>query len=235
MISKVKCIIVDDEPFARKGLQGYIEKTGFLDLVAVCEDAIQLNVIIKEQKVDLVFLDIEMPYMTGIDFLKAANNPPKVIFTTAYEQYALQSYELDVLDYLLKPVSFERFLKAANKAYDYFKSKETGAADFMFIKAGNKLEKIYFDQVYFFEALENYVSVYLNDKKIITRSTLKALQQQLPPALFIQSHKSYLVNINAVQSIEDNMLNVHKYQVPISKYLKDEVIKKIVDNRMLNK
>ena len=178
MSKKIKCIITDDEPFARKGLQSYIEKIDFLELVAVCEDAIQLNTNIKQHVVDLIFLDIEMPYITGIDFLKSANKPPKVIFTTAYEQYALQGYELDVLDYLLKPISFERFRKAANKAFDYFNLAKTASDDFMFIKAGNKLEKIYFDHIYFVEAMENYVSIYLGDKKLVAHSTLKSIQQQ---------------------------------------------------------
>jgi DNA-binding LytR/AlgR family response regulator len=235
MTPKIKCIVTDDEPFARKGLQSYVEKIDFFELVALCEDAVQLNTTIKQNQADLIFLDIEMPYITGIDFLKSACNLPKVIFTTAYEQYALQGYELDVLDYLLKPISFERFLKAANKAFDYFKSRETGADDFMFIKAGNKLEKIHFDQIYFIEAMENYVSIYLSEKKLVTHSTLKSIQQQLPVASFIQTHKSYLVNINAIQSIEGNILNIHEYQVPISKYQKEEVMEKIVYNKLLNK
>ncbi|MDB5248101.1 MAG: two component transcriptional regulator, LytTR family [Segetibacter sp.] len=234
-MTSIKCIITDDEPFARKGLQSYLEKIDFLELVAVCEDAVQLNTNIKQHAVDLIFLDIEMPYMTGIDFLKSAGNPPKVIFTTAYEQYALQGYELDVLDYLLKPISFDRFLKAANKAFDYFKSKQTGADDFMFIKAGNKLEKIRFNEIYFIEAMENYVSIYLGDKKLVAHSTLRNIQQQLPVSSFIQPHKSYLVNINAIQSIEGNILNIHQYQVPISKYQKEEVMERIVNNKLLDK
>ncbi|HEY8897206.1 MAG TPA: response regulator, partial [Niastella sp.] len=119
MTPTIKCVITDDEPIARKGLQGYIDKIDFLEPVGVCEDAIQLNSLLKQQPVDLLFLDIEMPYVTGIDFLKNTPQPPKVIFTTAYEQYAIKGYELDILDYLLKPISFDRFLKAANKAYDY--------------------------------------------------------------------------------------------------------------------
>ena len=234
-MSTIKCIITDDEPFARKGLQSYIEKIGFLELVAVCEDALQLNNHIKQQAVDLIFLDIEMPYITGIDFLKSASSPPKVIFTTAYEQYALQGYELDVLDYLLKPISFERFLKAADKAFDYFSSQGQGADDFLFVKAGNKLEKVYFDQIYFIEAMENYVSIFLQDKKLVVHATLKSVQQQLPVTSFIQPHKSYLVNVHAIQSIEGNLLNIHQYQVPISKYQKEEVLERIVNNKLLNK
>ena len=120
MPATIKCVITDDEPVARRGLKNYIDKIDFLELVGVCEDAIQLNSLLRQQPVDLLFLDIEMPYVSGIDFLKNYPNPPKVIFTTAYERYAISGYELDVLDYLLKPISFERFLKAANKAYDFF-------------------------------------------------------------------------------------------------------------------
>src|SRR3954467_12105917 len=123
---KIKCILTDDEPFARKGLQGYIEKVDFLELTGVCENAIELNSMLKQQEVDVLFLDIEMPYMSGIELLKNLTNPPKVIFTTAYEKYAMEGYELEVMDYLLKPVSFERFLKSANKMYDYFKQHQQG-------------------------------------------------------------------------------------------------------------
>src|SRR5271169_4491910 len=127
-MEKIRCIITDDEPFACKGLQGYIGQIDFLDLRGVCENAIELNSLLKKEPVDLLFLDIEMPYMTGIDFLKQLAAPPRVIFTTAYEKYALQGFELEVLDYLLKPISFERFLRSANKAYDYFRGIAAGAA-----------------------------------------------------------------------------------------------------------
>src|SRR5471030_3256838 len=123
-MNNITCIITDDEPFARKGLQGYIEKIGFLDLKGMCEDALQLSDLLQRQPVDLLFLDIQMPHITGIEFIRALPKPPKVIFTTAYEQYALQGFELDVLDYLLKPISYERFLKAAWKARDYFALRE---------------------------------------------------------------------------------------------------------------
>lgn len=236
MTPTIKCVITDDEPIARKGLQGYIDKIDFLELAGVCEDAIQLNSLLKQQPVDLLFLDIEMPYVTGIDFLKNTPQAPKVIFTTAYEQYAIKGYELDVLDYLLKPISFERFLKAANKAYDYF-AGATGTQDnYLFIKTENKLEKVNLHELLFVEAMENYVALYTADKKLITHSTLKALQEKLPPGLFIQPHKSYLVNMQCIQSIEGNILHVGgKYQIPISKYQKDEVMEKIVNNKLLKK
>lgn len=231
---KIRCILTDDEPMARKGLQGYIEKIDFLELAAVCENAIGLNSILKQQPVDLLFLDIEMPYMTGIELLKNLSNPPKVIFTTAYDKYALQGFELEVLDYLLKPISFERFLKAANKAYDHFK-KADQHPDHLFVKADNKLEKIRFDEILFIEALENYIGIYMTDKKIVTHSTLKAFQEKLPPQQFIQPHKSYLVAIDKINSIEGNVLHIQQYQVPISKYQKEEVLEKIVNNALLKK
>jgi DNA-binding LytR/AlgR family response regulator len=235
---KIRCIVTDDEPMARKGLQGYIEKIDFLELVAACESAIELNSVLKQQQVDLLFLDIEMPYMTGIELLKNLPSPPKVIFTTAYDKYALQGFELEVLDYLLKPISFERFLKAANKAYDYFKMMEAGEQqqDHLFVKADNKLEKVRFDDILFIEALENYIGIYnVQGKKIITHSTLKALQEKLPQQRFIQPHKSYLVAIDKINSIEGNVLHVREYQVPISKYQKEEVLEKIVNNTLLRK
>ncbi|WP_205511179.1 LytR/AlgR family response regulator transcription factor [Longitalea arenae] len=236
MTPTIKCMIIDDEPIARKGLEGYIEKIDFLELVGVCEDAVQLNSLLKQQRADLLFLDIEMPYVSGIDFLK--NNPqaPKVIFTTAYEQYAIKGYELDVLDYLLKPISFERFLKAANKAYDYFINVSTAAPAYLFIKTDNRLEKVNLEDLLFVEAMENYVALYTPDKKLITHATLKAMQEKLPASQFIQPHKSYLVNIQRIQSIEGNMLHVGgKYQIPISKYQKEEIMEKIVNNKLLRK
>lgn len=224
---KIRCIITDDEPLARKGLLGYLEKIDYLELVAVCEDAIQLNSVLKEKTVDLLFLDIEMPYVTGIDFLKSMQNPPKVIFTTAYEKYAIAGYELDVLDYLLKPISFDRFLKATNKAFDYFNSRQDNEHNYLFIKSNGKLEKINFEDFLFAEAMENYVAVYTPAKKYLATSTLKGLIENLPGKQFIQTHKSYIINLSCVDSIEGNLINISKYQVPISKMLKDQVMAKI--------
>ena len=235
MNKRITCIITDDEPMARKGLQGYIEKIEFLELVGVCEDAVQLNSLLKNKTADLLFLDIEMPYLTGIDFLQQASTLPKVIFTTAYEQYAVKGYELDVLDYLLKPISFERFLRAANKAFDYFHAKQNENDNYFFIKCDNRLEKINFEEILFVEAMENYVAIYTNEKKLITHSTLKLLQEKLPASMFIQPHKSYLVNTAAINSIEGNIIRVNKFQIPISKYLKDEIMEKIVNHKLLKK
>jgi DNA-binding LytR/AlgR family response regulator len=237
MSLKIKCIITDDEPFARKGLQGYISQIDFLDLRGVCENALELNSLVKQEPIDLLFLDIEMPYMTGIDFLKNLPSPPRVIFTTAYEKYALQGFELEVLDYLLKPIPFDRFLKAANKAFDYFRQQQTTAPaeDYIFVKADSKLEKIQFADILFAEALENYVAIYTREKKVITHLTLKMLQEKLPANAFIQPHKSYIAAIDKINSIEGNILHITNYQVPISKYQKEEIMEKIVNSKLLKR
>ena len=230
-MNKISCIITDDEPFARKGLQGYVEKIGFLDLKGVCEDALQLSEMLRQEPVDLLFLDIQMPHLTGIEFVKALANPPKVIFTTAYEQYALQGFELDVLDYLLKPISYERFFKAAWKAHDYFSSRNEKSSDtvsYMFAKANGKLEKINFDEILFVEGMENYAAVHLTHKKLIIHTTIKALLEKLPAGKFVQTHKSYIAAIDKVESIDGNTLFIQKHQVPVSKYLRDEVMPQIV-------
>jgi DNA-binding LytR/AlgR family response regulator len=237
-MDKIKCIITDDEPFARKGLQGYASQIDFLDLRGVCENAVELNSLLKREPVDLLFLDIEMPYMTGIDFLKHFPGAPKVIFTTAYEKYALQGFELEVLDYLLKPIPFERFLRAANKAYDYFRGQQSAAApaeDYIFVKADSKLEKIDFADILFAEALENYVAIHTKEKKVITHLTLKMLLEKLPAAAFVQPHKSYVIAIDKINSIEGNILHIGPYQVPISKYQRDEIMEKIVNSKLLKR
>jgi DNA-binding LytR/AlgR family response regulator len=237
-MDKIKCIITDDEPFARKGLQGYAAQIDFLDLRGVCENAVELNSLLKRETVDLLFLDIEMPYMTGIDFLKHFSGAPKVIFTTAYEKYALLGFELEVLDYLLKPIPFERFLRAANKAYDYFRAQTSAGApaeDYVFVKADSKLEKIAFADILFAEALENYVAIYTREKKVITHLTLKMLQEKLPAAAFVQPHKSYVIAIDKINSIEGNILHIDRYQVPISKYQREEIMEKIVNSKLLKR
>lgn len=229
-LTKISCIITDDEPFARKGLQGYVEKIDFLDLKGVCEDALQLGRLLQQQPVDLLFLDIQMPHITGIEFLRTQRDPPKVVFTTAYEQYALQGFELDVLDYLVKPISLERFLRAANKAHDFFSSRReaTPGADYMFVKADGKLEKVLFDQVLFLEGVENYVNIYLPDRKIMTHSTLKALYERLPVGRFLQTHKSYIAALDKVERIDGNMLHVGRHEVPVSRNFRDAVMAALV-------
>ncbi len=231
---KLKCIITDDEPIARKGLQNYVERIDFLELVGVCEDAIQLNNQLKSQQADLLFLDIEMPYMTGIELLNSLSNPPKVIITSAYAEYAIKGYDLEVSDYLLKPISFDRFLKAVNKAYDQLISSQTPVVqDYLFVKTSLKLEKIRFNDMRFIEGVENYVAIYTSDGKIITHTTLRTILQKLPPERFVQVHKSYLVNIDKIDSIEGNLLGIGKNKIPLSRTYKETALEIILKNKLL--
>ncbi len=231
---KLKCIITDDEPIARKGLQSYVERIDFLELVGVCEDAIQLNNQLKSQQADLLFLDIEMPYMTGIELLNSLSNPPKVIITSAYAEYAIKGYDLEVSDYLLKPISFDRFLKAVNKVYDQLISSQTPVVqDYLFVKTSLKLEKIRFNDMRFIEGVENYVAIYTSDGKIITHTTLRTILQKLPPARFVQVHKSYLVNIDKIDSIEGNLLGIGKNKIPLSRTYKETALEIILKNKLL--
>lgn len=231
---KLKCIITDDEPIARKGLQNYVERIDFLELVGVCEDAIQLNNQLKSQQADLLFLDIEMPYMTGIELLNSLSNPPKVIITSAYAEYAIKGYDLEVSDYLLKPISFERFLKAVNKVYDLLISSQTPVVqDYLFVKTNLKLEKIRFNDMRFIEGVENYVAIYTSDGKIITHTTLRTILQKLPPERFVQVHKSYLVNIDKIDSIEGNLLGIGKNKIPLSRTYKETALEIILKNKLL--
>src|SRR5882757_272614 len=162
MNKKISCLIVDDEPVARKGLESYTHQIAFLDLKGTCEDAFQLDDRIKNERIDLLFLDIQMPQLTGLEYIKQVSEPPKVIFTTAHAEYALQGFELDVLDYLLKPISKERFNKACLKVKDYFDFKSAAPAktEFIFVKAEGKFEKLYFSEILYVEAMENYLSIF---------------------------------------------------------------------------
>jgi two-component system, LytTR family, response regulator len=226
----ITCIITDDEPFARKGLQGYVEKTSFFDLKAQCEDAMELSEVLAKQPADLLFLDIQMPHLTGVDFIKSLQNPPKVIFTTAFKEYATDGFDLDVLDYLLKPISFERFMKAAFKAKDYFDQKSGGSElGYLFVKSEGKLEKVVFDDVLFVQGMENYVIIQTVNKKIITHSTLKAFGERLPRRKFLQTHKSYFVAYDKVSSIDGNMLDVGPHKVPISRQLREQVMQLLIN------
>ena len=223
---KLRCVITDDEPMARKGLQGYVEKLDFLELVAVCEDAVQLSNVLKQQPVDLLFLDIEMPYMSGVELLTGLTDPPKVIIVSAYEQYALKGYELDVTDYLLKPVSFERFLKAVNKVYDQVAKQTAACAEpqFIFVKTTQKMEKVFFRDILFVEGMENYVSIQTSSGKVVTHTTLSLFLRMLPATHFMQCHKSFVVNLDKVFALEGNLLHIDAYKIPISRTYKNDVL-----------
>ncbi len=232
---KIKCIVTDDEPMARKGLRGYIEKIDFLSLIGECEDAIQLNTMLKTQQVDLIFLDIEMPEMTGLELLSNLTNPPKVIIVSAYEQYALKGYELEVVDYLLKPVSFDRFLKSVNRVHDLLQKKQNEDNDYIFVKSDKQLKKILFKDILFIESMENYVIIQTVSSKEIVYTTLKQLYESLPQDVFQQTHRSYIVNLEKVDAIDGNQLTINSYKIPIARNMRDIVFGIILKNRLPNR
>lgn len=231
---KIKCIIIDDEPIARRGIEGYVAKVEFLELVGTCENALELNNLLQRESADLLFLDIEMPHLTGIDFLKSVQNAPAVIFTTAYDQYAIEGYELNVLDYLLKPISFARFLKAVTKARSLL-VKDHDEEKCLFIKSNNRIVRVNYDDILFIEAMQNYVTFHTVNGKFMTHLTLKSVQTELPSDQFIQIHKSYLVALNKVKSIDGNQIIMDKHNLPISKYKREEVFQAILKGKFLKK
>lgn len=236
----INCIIIDDEPLARKGLKEYIQDAGFLHLLAEFDSPLKATDMISSGQCHLLFLDIQMPRITGLDFFKTLQHPPPVIFTTAYPQYALEGFEVNALDYLVKPFSFDRFLKAALKAKEFYEVRETNrqeatASDFFFIKADNKLVKILFEEVLFAEALQNYVTIHTTGKKYMTYLTFKAVEEYLPADKFLKVHKSYIVAASKIDSIEGNDIRIGQHNIPISRSLKDEVMERLLRNRFLKR
>ncbi|MEX2235101.1 MAG: response regulator transcription factor [Cyclobacteriaceae bacterium] len=238
---KLNCLIVDDEPLARKGLQEYVQEIDFLNRVASCENALKAAPYLNEQKIDLIYLDIHMPKVSGIDFLKSLKNPPLTIFTTAYTDYALEGYTLDVIDYLVKPITFERFLKASQKALEFFQLKvraeNHGASgpDYFFVRCDSKFEKVFFRDVSYVEALQNYAVIHVPGKKLITYITLTSLENQLPKEQFLKVHKSFLISVPHIKAIEGNEIIMESARIPISRSLRDEVIRQILGNRLFKR
>jgi DNA-binding LytR/AlgR family response regulator len=232
---KLKCIIIDDEPIARKVLQEFIEEIDYLELVGQAENPLKAMSLLNENDIDIVFLDINMPKINGIDFLKNSSLKTKIIMTTAYPQYAVEAYGLDVLDYLVKPIAFERFLKACNKAKETQRApRHTGEAnDHFFIKCNTQIEKVFYEDLVYAEAMLNYVMLYTTSKKMMVYVTIKSLEEQLPASSFLKVHKSFIVNINKIKSIEGNILDIGNQKITISQGLKQKVINEIVKDKMI--
>ena len=236
----ITCIIIDDEPLARKGLKEYVTDVDFLNLIGEFDNPLKAAELISRGEVQLLFLDIQMPKITGLDFFKTLQNAPPVIFTTAYTQYALEGFEVNALDYLVKPVSFDRFFKAVLKAKEFYEvrdtnRKETESSDYFFIKADNKLVKILFDEVLYVEALQNYVTIHTAARKYMTYLTFKSVEDYLPADKFLKVHKSYIVAASKIDSIEGNDIRIGQQHIPISRNQKDEVMDKLLKNRFLRR
>jgi DNA-binding LytR/AlgR family response regulator len=239
----LQCLIIDDEPLARECIENYSKQTDFLALVGTGSNPIDLIQLMDQHPVDLIFLDIQMPMMNGIDFLKMATKLPMVIITTAYPSYALEGFQLDVLDYLVKPITFARFFKAVTKAKDYHQIVNAASlgktakpvADYFFIKCDYKYERIYLNEIRYIQALQNYITIYTTKAKYITLLSLKTVQQHLDEHAFIRVHKSFIVAISKIESIENNEILIQASRIPISRNLREEVLEKVVADKLWKK
>ena len=233
---KIKCIVIDDEALARKYLKEYISKVPFLEFVGDFNSPLKAYDVLERREVDLMFLDIQMPDITGLDFLKSLNRKPYVILTTAYKEYALEGYELDISDYLLKPFSFDRFLKAVNKVNNQMLSKEKKPEpasnynqtdfheDYIIIRADRKYYKINYDDLIFVEGQKAYVTFHSEGKKNVTAlASLRELEEKLPEKKFIRIHKSYIVSVKKIDSLEGNMIEISGEKLPVGKSFKPKV------------
>ena len=228
----INCIAVDDEPLALKLLQDNISKVPFLQLVAACTDAFEAMKALQENKIDLIFIDIQMPGLTGLQFIGSLENKPLVIFITAYKQYALESYDLSVVDYLVKPVALDRFIKACNRAKELHELKtikQQPSAEYFFLNVDYSQVKIMFDDIIWIESLGDYVKVNLKNTKkpLLVRTSLKAIEIELPPNKFIRIHKSYLIAIAEITAVRKNSVFIKELELPVGETFR-ETIEKIV-------
>jgi DNA-binding LytR/AlgR family response regulator len=238
---KINCIVIDDEPLARKGMINFINEISFLNPVAAYSNPVEALEVVSTQDIKLIFLDIQMPKMTGLEFLKTLPDPPVTIITSAFPNHALESFELNVMDYLIKPIPFERFVKAVNKAKDFFELKEKAgsekkAADnYFFIKCENRYEKIVLDELLYVEALQNYVVLYTINKRLISYLTFKSIEEYLPENRFLKVQRSYIVSLSHIDSIEGNEIKIGNKNISISRANKDEILNIILKNKLLRK
>lgn len=225
---KFRCLLVDDEPLAIKLLQNHIAKIDALEVVATCNSAIKAFEILNTQQVDILFLDIKMPNLTGIDFLKTLKNPPKTILTTAYRDYAIESYDLEVVDYLLKPITFERFFKAVDRFLrNETKSSEqiTGKEeDFILVKSGNKHHKVIVGAILYVESLKDYIQFHLKDnKRIISKYKISTIEEELKEKKFLRVHRSYLINTKKITAFTTHTIELDTVEIPIGVSYKEDV------------
>lgn len=221
----LRCIVADDEPLAREGMRQLIEQVPFLELGGMTGDAAGVIRLLDAQGADLLFLDIEMPGLSGIDLAQSLPGKPPIVFTTAFPDYALQGYELDILDYLLKPITLQRFLKTAYKARAYYEkptSKEQPG--FLFVKTNKRLERVRLEDILFIEARLNYVLIHLEGHKIITYGSIKSMAERLPRPDFLKVHKSFIVSRSRIDRLEGNTLTIGGVQVPVSRECKTQVL-----------
>lgn len=237
----IKVLIVDDEPLAQDVLETYIEQIPDIELAGKCNNAIEASSFLNEHEVDLILLDIQMPQLTGIEFVKSLSNPPLIVFTTAYPNYAVDGFELDAVDYLLKPISMERFLKALNKVRTHLQSssghdKHDYDEDFFFVKADKKLVKVKYSDILYIEGLKDYVIIRMEEGRVITLQTMKSLEEKLPSNKFMRIHRSYIVALDKIQALVGNMVEIMEKgqtkHLPVGKNYRDELLELINESKL---
>lgn len=239
----INVIIVDDEPLALDVLETFINQLPDINLLEKCENAFEANEALKKHDIDLLFLDIQMPQLTGIDFYKSLTNPPEVIFTTAYSNYAVEGFEMNAVDYLVKPISIDRFMKAVNKASEKINSKKGDQSssdsveeDYIFVKADKKLVKVKYDDILYIEGLKDYVIIRMNNGRVITLQTMKSLEEKLPSKLFKRIHRSYILGLSKINAVVGNTVEILENgkmkQLPIGKNYRDDLLEIVNQNRL---
>lgn len=233
---KLRCLIIEDEPPAQEILSGYIRDCGQLELVTICPDALSAMDLLGRESIDLIFLDINLPRLSGLNFLKTIDHPPMVIFTTAYPEYAVEGFEANAVDYLVKPFSFERFLKAVNKAVEKTRYSpgqaetqlQNSLQDFILLKADKKLYKVLLSEILYIEATGDYLKVFYADKHLVVHETISGILGKLPPDEFIRIHKSFIISINRINYIEGNQIRIGTEFIPIGRSHKEEVERRLI-------
>ncbi|MFT4576808.1 MAG: two-component system LytT family response regulator [Polaribacter sp.] len=234
MSKEISCVIVDDEPVAREILISFIEKVPNLNLIISCKNALEAFEVINKQKVDLFFLDINMPDVSGLSLAKMIGKDSKVIFTTAYREYAVEGFNLKAVDYLLKPIAFERFLEAVNKYFETFKIADNTLAKvkekesvFFFVRSERKMVKINFEDILYIESLSDYVKIHQVNKTIVTRETITNIEAKLPQSEFLRIHRSYIVALKSIESYTNEFIEIQNKALPISRTYKESILRKM--------
>lgn len=236
----IRCIAIDDEPLALDVLEDFIAQVPFLELVKTCQSAVEALELLHHEKIQLIFLDIQMPQISGVQFLKSLEKRPKVIFTTAYSDYALEGFNLDAVDYLLKPFTFERFLKAVNKAYQQIHLKPVDSAtpeknlpqpkEYMFVKSGYDIIKVRYDEIRYIEGLKDYVKIHTNGKTIISLMSMKVLAEELP-GNFVRVHRSFIVNFERITLVQKRKVHIQQVEIPIGEVYREAFLEKLKQER----
>ena len=230
----IRCLVADDEPPAREILKRYIDNMPDLELVQECTNAMQVLSFLQLEEVDVIFLDINMPQLKGIELLKILKNPPKIILTTAYAEYALEGYELDVVDYLLKPIQFERFVKAVHKAVQLSGNnlnqisaieKETKHDPFVYFRADRKMVKVMLGDIFYIESMKDYVKIFTTEGVLVTKQSMTSVEAMLPENQFIRTHRSFIVSVPKIKSFTHELIEIEKAEIPIGKLFRNNVMK----------